>query len=69
MAIDAWMYGDPEKVLIRKQEEEARRHRACGQCVHKQVLALEGKTLYDCSKGRDYGWRCKSYRTIQIFHR
>lgn len=69
MTMDAWMYGDPEKVLIRKQEEEARRHRACGQCVHKQVIPLEGKTLFDCSKGRDYGWRCKSYRTIQIFHR
>ena len=69
MAHDSWLYGDPEKVLIRKQEEEARRHKSCGQCVHRQVLELEGRTLFNCSKGREYGDRrdCRFYRTVQIF--
>ena len=70
MALDSYMYGNPERVLERRQEEEARRHRACGQCVHKQVLELDGKTLYACSKGREYGTqKCKLFRifTTKIF--
>jgi hypothetical protein len=58
----SWEWGDPERVLIRRQEEAARQAKACGQCVHKQVQQLEGKTIFDCSKRQDYGRRCRFFR-------
>ena len=58
----SWEWGNPESVLIRRQEEVARQAKACGQCVHKQIQKIDGKEIYDCSKRQDYGWRCRFYR-------
>jgi len=63
MALDSWLYGDPEWVLIRKQEEEARKNQQCGKCVHRAELPLEQKVVVFCSKKfQTYGFRCHLYR-------
>ena len=70
MAHDSWLYGDPERVLIRKQEEEARRHKSCGQCVHRAEIPLEHKTVVFCSKKyQTYGFRCHLFRLEQPIKR
>lgn len=62
MALESWMYGDPEKVAIRKEEEAARKHSACGQCTHKVSLEWNGETYHGCAyKRRIYGIRCTLY--------
>lgn len=66
MAHDSWLYGDPENVLIRKQEEEARRDRQCGKCVHRAELPMEHKVVVFCSKKfQTYGHRCHLFRIKQ----
>ena len=63
MSMESWMYGDPEKVLERKQQIEAAKHRNCGRCVHKLVFETERETLFGCGKGREYGTpKCKFFR-------
>ena len=63
MALDSWMYGDPETVAIRKQEEAVRKERACGHCVHKCTQHLDGQPVHFCSfKRHTYGTRCDQYR-------
>lgn len=42
MALDSYMYGDPEKVLIRKQEAELKKAKACGDCIHRRSLEFKG---------------------------
>lgn len=60
--LDSWMYGDPEKVAIRKQEDAARKHRACGQCVHRREIEFNGEKLHGCAKRQDYGFKCRYFR-------
>lgn len=64
MALDAWMYGDPETVAIRKQEAERRkreaaekRKQACGSCVH----SVEWNGRMVCDRRHTYGVRCRFY--------
>lgn len=40
MTLDAHMWGNPETVLQRKQEAEARKHANCGACVHHQSMQV-----------------------------
>ena len=64
---DSWLYGDPEKVLERKQEEAARKHKECGDCIHKQSLEFRGEIGHFCEfKRHVYGVkRCDLYETLK----
>lgn len=62
MAWESWLYGDPEKVAIRKQEIAARQARACGDCVHARSLDFQDETYHYCQfKRKQYGTRCDLY--------
>jgi hypothetical protein len=58
MTREAWEYGNPEAVAIRKES------RTCKGCIH---IAVAFDRRY-CNLGKKYGARCKSYsdtKTIQ----
>lgn len=64
MAFDAWMYSDPEKVAIRREEEALRKARACGDCMHKRSIEFNGETVHHCIyKRHQYGRRCELFET------
>lgn len=63
MAIESWMWGNPETVLIRKQEDAARKHRQCGNCMHHKTIEFKGEALHGCAAGRQYGQKCKQFST------
>ena len=64
MALDSWMYQNPERVLERKQEDAARKHRQCGNCVHHKTIEFKGETLHGCELRRHtYGKRCDQFST------
>lgn len=59
MAFDSWLYGDPEKVAIRKQELASKKDRACGDCIHKRSMEFMGEVGHFCEfKRYTYGKRC-----------
>ena len=59
MAYDSFMYGDPETVAIRRQEEAQRKARACGDCIHKRSVEFRGEVGHFCEfKRKVYGRRC-----------
>lgn len=61
--LDSWMYGDPEKVAIRKEEEAIRNEKACGKCCNKVTFEWKGETYTGCQfKRRQYGKRCELYK-------
>lgn len=63
MALESWMYADPEKVAIRKEEESIRKARACGKCRHKVTVVWKGDDYHGCEfKRRKYGTRCELYK-------
>ena len=63
MALDSWMYDDPEKVAIRKEEEAIRKEKACGRCCHKVTVEWKGETYHGCEfKRRHYDIRCELYK-------
>jgi hypothetical protein len=65
MALESWMYGNPETVLMRKQEAALRKERACGQCVHKISIVMGNETVSTCEyKRKQYGKRCDLYAQI-----
>lgn len=60
--LDSWMYGDPERILERKQETELRKVKACGDCIHKRGVEFRGEMGYFCAfKKHVYGRRCELY--------
>ena len=64
MTLDAHMYQDPERVLMRKQELAAKKARACGECVHHRSIEFKGEVVHACIyKRRQYGVRCDLYET------
>jgi len=64
VTLDAWQFGDPEKVAIRKQEDALRKAKACGDCIHRQSIDFRGETWHACTyKRRVYGIRCELFET------
>ncbi len=64
MTLDAHMFLDPAIVLERKQEEAARKARACGNCVHHKSMEFRGEVWHLCEfKRYTYGKRCNLYTT------
>jgi hypothetical protein len=67
MALEAWMYGNPETVAIRREEAALRKLRACGNCKHHVSAVFNGETLHKCEIRRfGFGKRCDSYKVITI---
>ncbi len=60
-ALPSWMYRNPEEVLERKQESEARR--SCVGCVHSFAIEFKSGRAMGCDKNRKYGVRCDLYRS------
>lgn len=62
--MDSWLYGNPETVLIRKQEAAAKKERACGDCTHHKSIEFKGEVYHLCElKKRVYGKRCDLFTT------
>jgi hypothetical protein len=56
MTREAWEYGNPEAVAIRKESM------TCKGCSHAGIV-------FDrryCTKGKKYGTRCRQYKEVQI---
>lgn len=63
MVLESWLYGDPEKVAIRKELEAIRKDKECGQCVHKVMTEWNGERYFGCEfKRRTYGNRCELFK-------
>ena len=64
MTLDSYMYGDPERIAIRHQEAEMRKHRACGSCIHRMRVEFNGNEVNVCEfRHRKYGRRCEQFST------
>jgi len=48
MTLDAWMYGNPETVAIRRQENEYRKIKACSGCIHHKKIDFNGEDFHAC---------------------
>ncbi len=66
---ESWLYGDPEKIAIRKESMRIRKDKACGECLHKRSVEWKGEVLNACEfKRRVYGKRCELYKKDQSVH-
>lgn len=63
MTLEAWQFGNPEYVLERKQELEARKIKGCTGCKHHKTMDYQGETLRRCDiKPRGFGTpNCQQY--------
>jgi hypothetical protein len=62
MTLESWLFGDPAKVLQRKQEIGIRNERACGGCIHKMSVEFRGEVGHFCEYKRHvYGKRCELF--------
>ena len=61
-ALPAWMYGNPETVLERKQAYE-KKH-SCKGCVHAFSVQFGAETIPGCNKNRRVLKRCHFYKEI-----
>lgn len=67
MTLDAHMWGNPETVLQRKQEAEARKHANCGSCVHHQSMQVSSGVIHICDlKRQKYGYRCINFKIKKV---
>lgn len=65
MTLDAWQWGNPETVAIRRQEEANHKLRECGNCKHHVSAVFNGETLHRCEIRRfGFGKRCDSYKVV-----
>lgn len=62
-ALPSWMYRNPEEVLERKQESEARR--SCVGCVHGFTIQFKNGPAMGCDKNKKYGRRCELYKSLK----
>ena len=53
---EQWERGDPFEVAARREAVAQRKHRECGECIHKRMQ-------YD-SLGREDGYRCVFQKRI-----
>jgi hypothetical protein len=61
MAFDAWQYGNPERVLERKQQQAL--NKSCADCKHKLTMEFAIETVSVCNlTNRICFKRCKSFK-------
>lgn len=66
MAFDSYQYGDPVRVLERKQEHEARKIKGCLGCEHHKVIVFNGENLHSCAIKRWIVQNCQQYQKTVI---
>jgi hypothetical protein len=50
------MYQDPERVAMRREQMALSKAKACGDCIYKQSIEIEGEMYHTCKfKNRVYG--------------
>ena len=59
MALPSFLYRNPQEVLERKQEMEARK--SCVGCAHTFILEFKNGFEIGCDKDRKFGRRCELY--------
>lgn len=63
MALDSWLYGDPEKIAIRRQEADAKRDGKCGGYANYQVLVIGHQKHHGCILKRRNWQACTFFET------
>ena len=72
MIFDSYLYGNPETIAMRREEQRLRKERACGECRHRVSMVMLGQTVVTCAKsgkgtGRTYGKRCELFiRLVKV---
>lgn len=62
-ALESWMYDDPERVAIHKQQVAISNEKACGKCAHRLAPFFKNEEVPGCKfKRRIYGQRCELYK-------
>lgn len=49
MTLDNWQYGNPETILMRKQEVALRKQKACTGCIHRRRYEVLGEIVIACT--------------------
>lgn len=63
MTIDAHLYGDPARILERKQEAALRKQKACTGCVHRRRYEIGSEIVIACAIKRTAAKRiCDLYQ-------
>jgi hypothetical protein len=52
MTLEAWQWGNPETVAIRREEAALRKLKNCSGCKHHQSMEFEGEKLHRCAVKR-----------------
>lgn len=52
MTLDAWEWGNPEAVLMRKQQRAANQKRVCTGCIYKRTIEFKGELVQACALKR-----------------
>ena len=55
MALESWMYGDPEDVAARREAIRQRKDRLCGECAHRVCFEFKGEEVNLCEFNHEYG--------------
>ncbi len=73
VTLDAHLYGDPETVLMNKQEAairraeaQARKLAACSSCVNSVPNLFYADERLVCRRGHEFGTRCRHYKEKSI---
>lgn len=67
IALESWLYGDPEAVAIRREAAAQRANAKCGDCIHKRTEQVRREIVYRCVfSRRTYGIRCDLYKADQL---
>ena len=62
MTLDSHLYGNPETILERKQEQQLKKVAACGDCIHVKMI-FQGQPR--CTvKWQTFGYRCTNYEKV-----
>jgi len=52
LTLDAWKLGNPETVLMHKQQAALKRTAKCGNCQHYQTIVIGKETHHGCELKR-----------------
>lgn len=52
MTLEAWEWGDPARIIERKQQRAANQERVCKGCVHKRAIESKGEMTHACALKR-----------------
>jgi len=64
MTLDAYLYGDPARILERKQQTALKKQQACTGCIHRIRYEIGGEIVVVCVIKRTAAKRkCELYET------